>query len=163
VTARWGGSTELDHPPDVVWDFVTSASNDAGWRRPWVVSVRKLSAEPVGIDTRYETVYRFFGQVQSVIVELTELDPPRRMAWRQVESPTVVSNVGSYVLEPIDGGRTRFTVTGEFTSRGWRRLIDGPFAWYLAHGPVQRQHSQLAAALAAVAPSSSGGRPPPSI
>jgi hypothetical protein len=93
-----------------------------------VVSVRRLSDGPVGIDTRYETVYRFFGQFQSVVVELTELEPPRRMAWRQVDSPTVVSNVGSYVLEPIDAGRTRFTVTGAFTSRGWRRLIDAPFA-----------------------------------
>jgi hypothetical protein len=28
-------------------------------------------------------------------------------------------------------------------------LIDAPFAYYLRHGPVQRQHAQLAAALAA--------------
>jgi len=149
VTANWGGSVELNHPPEVVWDYLSSDSNDADWRGPWVVSVRKLSDGPVGIGTRYETVYRFFGQLQSVVVELTEVDPPRRMAWRQVDSPTVVSNVGAYDLERIDGGRTRFTVTGAFISRGWRRLIDAPFAWYLTHGPVQRQHAQLAAALAA--------------
>jgi hypothetical protein len=40
-------------------------------------------------------------------------------------------------------------VTGTFTSRGWRQLLDAPFAWYLRHGPVQRQHAQLAAALTA--------------
>jgi hypothetical protein len=113
--------------------------------------VRALSDGPLAIGTRYATVYRFFGQLQEVIVEITELDGPRRMAWRQVESPTVVSNTGSYDLEPLDGGRTRFTVTGTFTSRGWRRLIDAPFAWYLRHGPVQRQHAQLAAALGAPA------------
>jgi hypothetical protein len=150
VAGSWGGSVELDHPPHVVWDFLTSASNDAGWRAPWVLSVRPLSEGPLAIGTRYETVYRFFGQIQRVVVETTELEPPLRMAWCEVDSRTIVSNVGSYELEAIDGGRrTRFTVTGTFTSRGWRRLIDAPFAWYLRHGPVQQQHAQLAAALAA--------------
>jgi polyketide cyclase/dehydrase/lipid transport protein len=149
VTASWGGSVELDHAPQAVWDFLTSESNDAGWRAPWVRSVRRLSNEPLAVGTRYETVYRFFGQLQTVIVETSELEPPRRMAWRQVDSPTVVSNIGSYDLEPLAGDRTRFTVTGTFASRGWRRLLDAPFAWYLRHGPVQRQHAQLAAALAA--------------
>jgi hypothetical protein len=149
VAATWGGSVELDHPPEVVWEYLTSESNDASWRAPWVVSVRKVSPGPLAIGTSYETVYRFFGQIQTVIVETTELAAPRRMAWRQVASATVVSNIGSYDLEPLDGGRTRFTVTGAFRSRGWRRLIDGPFAWYLRHGPVQTQHAQLTAALAA--------------
>ena len=106
---------------------------------------------PLDIGSRYETVYRFFGRIERVIVEVTELDTRRRMAWRQVDSETVVSSVGSYDLEAIDV-RTRFTVTGTFTSRGWRRLIDAPFAWYLRHGPVQRQHAQLAAALGAGEP-----------
>lgn len=138
----------LDRPPEMVWDFVTSEANDVNWRAPWVRSVERLSDGPLGIGSRYETVYRFFGRLEPVIVEVTELDPPRRMAWRQVDSDTVASNVGSYDLEAVEG-RTRFSVTGTFTSRGWRRLIDAPFAWYLRHGPVQRQHAQLAAALEA--------------
>ena len=147
MASTWGGSIVLDHPPEVVWDILTSESNDAHWRGRWVRSVRKLTDGPLAVGTRYDTLYRFFGRSQPVIVELTELDPPRWMAWRQVDSDTIISNVGSYHLEPIDGGRTRFTVSGTFTSRGWRRLIDGPFAWYLRNGPVQRQHAQLAAAL----------------
>lgn len=148
MSATWGGTIVLDRPPDAVWDFLTSESNDANWRGPWVRSVRQLSDGPLGIGSRYETVYRFFGRLERVIVEVTEFDAPRRMAWRQVDSETVASNVGSYDLEAVDGG-TRFTVTGTFTSRGWRRMIDVPFAWYLRHGPVQRQHAQLAKALGA--------------
>lgn len=147
MSASWGGTTVLDEPPEVVWAFLTSDVNDVNWRGPWVQSVRQLSDGPLGVGTRYETIYRFFGLPQAVVVELTELDPPRRMAWRQVDEPTVVSNIGSYDLEPAAGG-TRFTVVGTFTSRGWRRLLDQPFAFYLRHGPVQRQHAQLAAALA---------------
>ena len=148
VSATWGGTVVLDRAPAVVWDFLTSEANDVNWRAPWVRSVRRLTNGPLAIGTRYETVYRFFGRLEHVIVEVTELDAPRRMAWRQVDSDTVVSNVGSYDLEAVGSG-TRFTVTGTFASRGWRRLIDAPFAWYLRHGPVQRQHAQLVAALRA--------------
>ncbi|HYN69724.1 MAG TPA: SRPBCC family protein [Candidatus Eisenbacteria bacterium] len=146
MSATWGGSIALSQTPELVWTFLTSEANDVNWRSPWVRSVRRLTDGPLDIGTRYSTVYRFFGRLEDVIVEITELDPPRRMAWRQVDSDTVVSNVGSYDLESIEGG-TRFTVTGTFVSRGWRRLIDAPFAWYLRHGLVQRQHAQLRAAL----------------
>ena len=148
MTAVWGGTTIVRQPPDVVWDFLTTETNDTNWRAPWVVSVRKLTDGPLALGTRYETVYRFFGQRQVVIVEITELDAPRRMAWRQVDEPTIAFNDGSYDLEPSEGG-TKFTVTGSFQSRGWRRLIDGPFAFYLRHGPVQTQHTNLAEALRA--------------
>jgi polyketide cyclase/dehydrase/lipid transport protein len=151
MSATWGGTILLRHSPQVVWTFLTSESNDASWRGPWVRSVRRLSGEPLGLGTRYETMYRFFGQLQVVIVEVTELDPPRRMAWKQVDGDAVAFNAGSYDLEPLEDG-TRFTVTGTFESLGWRRLIDAPFAWYLRHGAVQRQHAQLAAALDALEP-----------
>lgn len=143
----WGGTTVLGFPPDVVWDFLTSEANDVNWRRPWLEGITKLTEGPLRIGTCYDTRYQFFGRQERAIVEITELDPPRRMAWRQVDSPTIESNVGSYDLAPVDGGRTSFTVTGTLRSRGWRQVADGPFMWYLRHGPVQRQHAQLAAAL----------------
>ena len=147
MTATWGGSVELRQAPEFVWAFLTSETNDVNWRGPWVRSVRKLTDGPLALGTRYETVYRFFGNVQTITVEITELEPARRLAWRRLESDLVVFDTGSYDLEALDDGATRFTVTGTYESRGWRRLIDGPFAWYLLHGPVQRQHAQLRAAL----------------
>jgi len=156
MSATWGGTVVLPHTPEIVWAFLTSESNDAGWRGPWVRSVRKLTDGPLTIGTRYETLYRFFGLPRTVIVEITELEPARRMAWRQVDDPAIAMNDGRYDLEPAGEG-TRFTVTGWIESRGWRRIADAPFAWYLTHGPVQRQHAQLAAALAAFSPPTSAG------
>ena len=149
MSSTWGGSVVLPYPPEVVWAFLTDDANDVNWRAPWVEAVQSLSDGPLAVGARYETVYRFFGRPQVTIVETTELDPPRRASWAQVDDPTVALNVVTYDLEPVEGG-TRFTVTGTFETRGWRRLIDAPFTWYLRHGPVQRQHAQLAAALAAV-------------
>ena len=156
MSATWGGSTVLRHPPMIVWAFLTDEANDVNWRAPWVVSVRLVAGESLAVGARYETVYRFFGRPLVVVVEITELDPPGRMAWRQVDDPSVAFNAGSYDLEPVDGG-TRFTVTGTFETRGLARLLDAPFAWYLRHGPTQRQHAQLAAALDAFGARSAGG------
>jgi uncharacterized protein YndB with AHSA1/START domain len=145
--ARWGTTTVLDHPPEAVWRFLTDDANDANWRAPWVEAVRQLTDGPLGVGTRYETLYRFFGRSERVIVEITELEAPRRMAWRQVDSVTIEENTGAYDLEPAPGGRTRFSAGGVLRSRGWRSIVDGPFTWYLNHGPTARQHAQLAAAL----------------
>ena len=145
MATSWGTSTLLDDVPARVWDFIASETNDVNWRAPWLRSVRRLTDGPIGIGTRYESLYRFFGRDEAVIVELTDLEPPRRMAWRQVGKGSLAINEGRYDLEPFNGG-TRFTVTGTIASPGWRRLFDAPFGWYLNRSAVQ-QHRQLAAAL----------------
>jgi hypothetical protein len=145
VATTWGTSSDLGIDPSRLWEFLTSETNDADWRRPWLRSVRRLSDGPVGVGTRYESMYRFFGRDEAVTVELTELDPPRRMAWRQVGRGSLVVNDGRYDLEPTAAG-TRFTVTGSIASPGWRRLFDPPFGWYLNRA-ARQQHRQLAAAL----------------
>jgi carbon monoxide dehydrogenase subunit G len=147
MTATWGGSVVLDRTPEEVWDFVMSEANDVNRRAPWVRAVRRLSEGPVGVGTRYQTSYRFFGRDEDVTVELTDVEAPRRVAWQQVGDGTLAVNFGRYDIEPADSG-TRFTVTGTITSRGWRRLFDAPFASYLNRVGTPRQHSQLAAALA---------------
>jgi hypothetical protein len=95
MSATWGKPTMLAQRPDVVWAFLASEANDVSWRAPWVRSVRKLTPGPPGVGTRYETNYLFFGRPERTIVEITEFDPPRRMAWRQLDSDTIVSNIGS--------------------------------------------------------------------
>jgi hypothetical protein len=67
----------------MVWEFITSEANDVNWRAPWLRSVRRLSEGVVGVGTRYESVYRFFGRDDAVVVELTEITAPGRLAWRQ--------------------------------------------------------------------------------
>jgi hypothetical protein len=145
LATTWGTSSDLEVTPARLWDFLISETNDVNWRAPWLRSVRRLSDGPVGVGTRYESAYRFFGRDETVSVELIELDPPRRMAWRQVGDGSLAINDGRYDLEPIDSG-TRFTVTGTIASPGWRRLFDGPFGWYLNRA-ARLQHRQLAAAL----------------
>lgn len=117
MSATWGGSVVLPHPRGVVWAFLTSETNDVNWRRPWVERVQALTPGPLHVGSRYETWYRFFGRRQRTIVETSLFEPESRVTWRQVDDPTIASNVITYLLEPVEGG-TRFTVTGAFESRG---------------------------------------------
>ena len=146
MATTWGTSTLIEADPEALWAFLTSATNDANWRGPWLRSVRQITDGPVGVGTRYESTYRFFGRDETVTTELTELAPPTRMAWRQVGAGSLAINDGHYDLEPVEGG-TRFTVTGTIGAPGWRRLIVPGFAWYLNRAAVQ-QHRQLVAMLA---------------
>lgn len=145
VSSTWGASTVLEATPEEVWDFVTTEDNDANWRGPWLRSVRQITDGPFGVGTRYESLYRFFGRDEAVVVELTEVEAPHRLAWRQVSAGSLAVNDGRYDLEAVDGG-TRFTVTGTIASPGVRRLFDAPFAAYLNRA-ARQQHAQLVAAL----------------
>ena len=145
MSATWGGTVDLPQAPEMVWEFITAEANDVNWRAPWLRSVRRLSDGVVGVGTRYESVYRFFGRDDVVVVELTEITAPQRLAWRQVGVGSLAINDGRYDLETIDGG-TRFSVSGVIQSRGLSRLLDAPFCAYLRRAS-RRQLPQLAAAL----------------
>jgi uncharacterized protein YndB with AHSA1/START domain len=145
MATTWGTSTLLDVDPETIWAFLTSATNDANWRGPWLRSVRQVTDGPARVGTRYESVYRFFGRDETVTTELTELEPPTRMAWRQVGTGSLAVNDGVYLLEPVKDG-TQFTVIGTIAATGWRQLIIPAFGSYLNRAAVQ-QHRQLAALL----------------
>jgi uncharacterized protein YndB with AHSA1/START domain len=145
MAAKWGGTIVLDHAPDAVWEFLTSESNDVNWRAPWLRSVRRQTDGPIAVGTRYESRYRFFGREETVVTELTEVSPARRLAWRQVSRGSLAVNDGDYELDAVEGG-TRFTVHGVIESHGLARLADAPFAAYLRRASKQ-QLAQLAAAL----------------
>lgn len=145
MAAKWGGTIVLDQAPDAVWEFLTSESNDVNWRAPWLRAVRQLADGPMEVGTRYESRYRFFGREETVVTELTEVSPARRLAWRQVGRGSLAINDGDYELQAVERG-TRFTVHGVIESHGLARLLDGPFAVYLRRASRQ-QLAQLAAAL----------------
>jgi uncharacterized protein YndB with AHSA1/START domain len=147
MSSRWGGTIVLDQPPEAVWAFLTSEANDVNWRAPWLRSVRRQTDGPMAVGTRYESVYRFFGREETVVTELIAVEPPTRLAWRQVGTGSLAINDGSYELQAVDGG-TRFTIDGVIESRGIARLLDAPFAAYLRRAS-KRQLAQLAAAIRA--------------
>lgn len=128
MATEFGGSIVLDKPVEEVYRFLTDPDRDTNWRRPHVLSSRKLTDGPLGVGTRFETVNKFWGKKETVVTEITSMQPPTELGWKQVNKGTFVTD-GSYRLEPANGG-TRFTLTLTGEGRGFFKLLEKRFARY---------------------------------
>jgi uncharacterized protein YndB with AHSA1/START domain len=128
VAIEFGGSVVLAKPVEEVWRFLTDPDRDTNWRRPHVLSSRKLTDGPLGVGSRFETVNKFWGKKETVVTEIIAMDPPRLLSWKQVNKGTFVTD-GSYRLEPANEG-TRFTLTLVGEGKGLFKLLAKRFARY---------------------------------
>jgi uncharacterized protein YndB with AHSA1/START domain len=124
----FGGSVLIDKPVEEVYRFLTDPGRDTNWRRPHVLSSRKLTDGPLDIGSRFETVNKFWGKKEVVQTEITAMDPPTLLSWKQVNKGTFVTD-GSYRLEPADGG-TMFTLALSGEGKGAFKLLEKRFARY---------------------------------
>jgi uncharacterized protein YndB with AHSA1/START domain len=141
VTTRFAGSVVLDKPIGDVYRFLTEAKQETDWRSPYVLSSRQLTDGPVGVGTQFETVNRFWGKRETVVTEITAMEPPTLLAWKQVNMGTFVAD-GSYRLEPANGG-TRMTLELTGTGRGLFTPLEKTFARYQEKRVIPRFLSQL--------------------
>jgi uncharacterized protein YndB with AHSA1/START domain len=59
---------DLDHPPEVVFDYIADVRNEATWQKD-MRRVEKLGEGPVGEGTEFDTDYRLFGRMRIVLHE----------------------------------------------------------------------------------------------
>jgi len=128
VAIEFGGSVLLDKPVQEVWRFLTDPDRDTNWRRPHVLSSRKLTDGPLAVGSRLETVNKFWGKRETVVTEITTMDPPSSLSWKQVNKGTFLTD-GSYRLEGANGG-TRFTLALSGQGKGAFKLLAKRFARY---------------------------------
>jgi uncharacterized protein YndB with AHSA1/START domain len=128
MTTEFGGSIVLDKPVEDVYRFLTDPAQDTNWRRPHVLSSRTLTDGPLGVGSRFETVNKFWGKKETVVTEITSMQPPSELAWKQVNKGTFITD-GSYRLEPANG-RTKFTLTLVGEGKGLFKLLEKRFARY---------------------------------
>jgi uncharacterized protein YndB with AHSA1/START domain len=145
MTTAFGGSVVLNKPIEEVFSFLTDPDRDTNWRRPYVLSSRKLTDGPLGVGSRFETVNRFLGKKETVVTEVTALEPPSLLSWKQVNKGTFVAD-GSYTLERSNGG-TKLTLelTGE--GHGILRPFESAFARYQQRRVIPRFLRQLVEAI----------------
>lgn len=145
MSVRFGGSVDLPKPIEDVYRFLTEAQQETDWRRPYVLSSRKLTEGPVDVGTRFETVNHFWGKKETVVTEITAKQPPTLLSWKQVNKGTFVTD-GSYRLEPGNGGTT-FTLELIGEGRGFFKPLEKVFARYQDKRVIPRFLRQLSEAL----------------
>ena len=137
----FGGSIVLDKPVEEVFAFLTDPDGDTNWRRPYVLSSRKLTEGPFGVGAQYETVNKFLGKKEKVVTEITAVEPPTLLRWKQINKGTFVAD-GSYRLEPADSG-TRFTLELSGEGHGVMKPFQKAFAVYQQRKVIPRFLRQL--------------------
>jgi uncharacterized protein YndB with AHSA1/START domain len=115
--------TRLNASTQAVWDYLMTHDE---WRRPYVPVVTKLTEGAIRVGSRFENHVRGGGRQWTVINEMTRVEPPHRLTWRQANKAGPTTTVeGNYLLEATDSG-TEFTMHNILETVGWR---SGP-VWF---------------------------------
>jgi carbon monoxide dehydrogenase subunit G len=124
--AHMGGTAEaeIEAPIEQVWALVENVLIAPEWQGG-LVSVSALEHDSEGRPTLVESVSDI--KVRQVKTEVRfRYDPPTRLSWTQ-EKGDLKSVEGAWVLEEIDGARTRATYTLDADpGRVLGMLIRGP-------------------------------------
>lgn len=101
-------------------------ANAQGWD-PSTTKSRKLSDGPVGRGSRFELDMEIFGRENSIVYEIVEFDPPKRVVLRG-------ENAGSVSVDTIDvapdGDGAAVTYAADVTMKGVFKALGPVF------GPV---------------------------
>ncbi len=97
---RFEARTTIVASPERVWEVLSDWERQASWM-PDVAWMRLLGPER-GLGAKLEVKTKVFGvPLATDLVEVTEWEPPRRLAIRHVG---VVVGTGEWRLEPAGGG-----------------------------------------------------------
>jgi carbon monoxide dehydrogenase subunit G len=114
-------TTDLDHPPEVVFDYVTDPGRFAEWQQG-VVSGHMEATGPPAPGARCVTRRKVGVVTRDFTSEVTHVDRPRTWGVRGIDGP--VRAVVDVRVEPLDGGaRARLTIGVDFEGRGLGALL----------------------------------------
>lgn len=149
-------TTSLDVTPQTAWDYLMSHDE---WRLPFVTSVTKLTNGDIEVGSRFENVIRGGGRTWTAINQMTRVEAPRRLTWKQTnkDGPTATIE-GSYLLAPADAG-TEFTLHTVQETTGWGSGPAWLNRWVLVHKVYPTFLRQLRQAVGDEIPSPHGHAP----
>ena len=110
----------IRRPVEDVFAYVIAVEAMPEWRGD-VAEAVQLTDGPFGVGTRIRAGGRLLGRPLGIVVEVTELEPGARFAYRPVSGPLRTHNV--YTFESKAGG-TQITLTDEIELSGIFRLLE---------------------------------------
>ncbi len=110
---------EVEAPVERVWEVLHDVERWPEWAST-VTSVQRLDDGPLAVGSRARVEQPRIPPTEYVV---TELDPGRSFTW--VATGPGVRTTARHVLEPLDAGRTRVTLSVE--QAGWLGSVMGRF------------------------------------
>ena len=112
---------EIGRPPAEVFAYVSDMARHPEWQEKLLAAVVEGEG-PIGVGTRVKQTRRVGGGSRTFTLEVTEHDPPSRLAFRGIDGP--VRPQGRIAFEPLDGGqRTRYSAQLDFEGHGFGLLL----------------------------------------
>jgi uncharacterized membrane protein len=133
-------SVEIGRSPEDVFAYLDDLERHGEWQSQIVSSKRETNG-PTRVGTRATDVRRVPGRAQSVTYEITEHDPPRKVAFRGVNGP--VRPVGTVRVEPVGEGSSRVTIELDLQGNGLVGAIFAPLARRQARTQVPEDQRKL--------------------
>lgn len=118
--AHISGQVRIAAPVEQVFDTVADSRNEPSFN-PAMTSVELLTEPPIGPGSRFRAV---MGEGTTMLVELTEVDRPRRLG-SHTTSP-LMDTAGSLSFTP-DGDATVMAWDWDVAPKGWLRLLGPAF------------------------------------
>ena len=129
---RYESSVRIARSPESVFPYLTEAAKQALWSD---VPMRRLTEGPLGPGSRLQISFGM-GPVKAVLgLEINDLDPARRMAFRTFSGPIDWS--GEYRLTPSPSGGTELSQEGTLRFTGVWRLVEPLVGAEISRGEVK--------------------------
>ena len=120
--ARHGEATiTIDRPLEQVFDFLADGENDRLFSKR-ILEIANTTPGPVGVGTVYRSKARDFGRTATHEFEITALERPHRIRWRELSTGPIVVSDGGYELRP-SGDVTELTFHGDLEGHGIGKLM----------------------------------------
>ena len=118
-------SVTINRPIEEVFAVLTDPTRSPEWSSH-AIRGELLTEGPPRVGSRRRTVVKGFGRgTMESVFEVTEIDPLRAVALRQVSASWGGSGATRYTFTPVDGG-TRVDWTWEMNLDGAKRLLERP-------------------------------------
>lgn len=142
-------SIVIDRPIEQVWTYIDDANHELEWRAPTLKRLKQTTAGPPRTGIRYEGVIAVGPLEYPYVSELTEYQPPTRLAWKGVSSTGwVIGSRGSYTLNQ-EGNRTRLTHEIEMVPNKPQGRLVMPLLGAMGSGAVRPMLNKLKTTLEA--------------
>ena len=122
----------VDRPPDVVFSYLAEPAKQALWSD---VPMRRLSEGDFATGTRFEVTFGKGPLSATLGLELTALEPGRRMAWTTFSGP--IRWDGEYRVSPSGDAGSQLEQDGRLRFTGLWRLLEPLVAGEIRSGEVK--------------------------
>jgi uncharacterized membrane protein len=133
-------AVEINRSPEEVFAYLDQLERHGEWQES-ILEVNVDTDGPTRVGSRATERRRVPGGSREFSYEVTEHDPPRRVAFRGMNGP--VRPVGTVVVEPLAGGtRSRVTLEFQLQGHGLGKLI-APLAQMDARRTIPKDQERL--------------------